>query len=72
MGFKLQGFGGTLCWYRFPSKNLVKSCFQSILPDAENRCDLPLVTRSVFRVLRYARDRKTAAYPARLTDLGGF
>ena len=43
VAFKLQGFGGTLCRHRFSSKNLVNSFSRSMLPDSENRCDLPLV-----------------------------
>ena len=42
VGFKLQGFGVTLCWHRFSFKNLVNSFGKSILPDSENRCFLPL------------------------------
>ena len=38
-----RGFGVTLCRHRFCFKNLVNSLFKSILPDSENRCDLPLV-----------------------------
>ena len=41
--FKLQWFGGTLCRHRFSFKNLVNSLHKSILPDSENRCDLPVV-----------------------------
>ena len=43
VGFKLQGFGVTLCRHRFSFKDLVNSCGKSILPDSENRCFLPLV-----------------------------
>ena len=43
VGFKLQGFGVTLCWHRFSLWNLVNSLDKSILPDSENRCFLPLV-----------------------------
>ena len=46
VGFKLQGFGVTLCWHRFSFKNLVNSFGKSILPDSENRCFLPLVRNS--------------------------
>ena len=41
--FKLQGFGGTLCWHRFSFWNPVNSLDKSMLPDSENRCFLPLV-----------------------------
>ena len=43
VGFKLQGFGGTLCWHRFPFRNLVNSFGKSVLSDSENRCFPPLV-----------------------------
>ena len=43
VGFKLQGFGVTLCRHRFSLWNLVNSLAKSILPDSENRCFLPLV-----------------------------
>ena len=43
MGFKLQGFGVTLCGHRFSFRDLVNSFLKSILPDSENRCSLPLV-----------------------------
>ena len=43
VGFKLQGFGVTLCRHRFSFKNLFNSFGKSILPDSENRCFLPLV-----------------------------
>ena len=43
VGFKLQGFGVTLCLHRFSLLNLVNSYDKSILPDSENRCLLPLV-----------------------------
>ena len=42
VGFKLQGFSVTLCRHRFSFQNLVNSFTTSILPDSENRCDLPL------------------------------
>ena len=43
VGFKLQGFGVTLCWHRFSFRDLFNSFHKSILPDSENRCFLPLV-----------------------------
>ena len=43
VAFKLQRFGGTLCRYWFSSKNLVNFCGKNMLPDSENRCDLPVV-----------------------------
>ena len=43
VGFKLQGFGVTLCWHRFSLWILVNSFDKSMLPDSENRCFLPLV-----------------------------
>ena len=43
VAFKLQRFGVTLCRHRFFSKNLVNSLSKSMLPDSENRCDLPVV-----------------------------
>jgi hypothetical protein len=46
VGFKLQGFGVTLCWHRFSFMDLVNSWDKSILPDSENRCFLPLVRYS--------------------------
>ena len=43
VAFKLQRFGVTPCRHRFSSRNLVNSLSKSILPDSENRCDLPVV-----------------------------
>ena len=43
LALKHQGFGVTLCRHRRYFKNLVNSLFKSILPDSENRCDLPLL-----------------------------
>ena len=43
VAFKLQRFGVTPCRHRFSSWNLVNSFHNSILPDSENRCDLPVV-----------------------------
>ena len=48
VGFKLQGFGVTLCWHRFSFKDLVNSFGKSILTDSENRCFLPLVRNSGY------------------------
>ena len=45
VGFKLEGFGVTLCGHRFSFMNLVNSFRKSILPDSENRCFLPLVRK---------------------------
>ena len=43
VAFKLQRFDATLCRHRFSSKNLVNFYGKNILPDSENRCDLPVV-----------------------------
>ena len=44
VGFKLQGFGVTLCRHRVSFRDLVNSLSKSILTDSKNRCFLPLVT----------------------------
>ena len=56
--FKLQGFGVTLCRYRFSLSNLVNSLSKSKLPDSGNRCDLPLGEKCGLVALPYrAKER---------------